>query len=99
MFSILKTLRINLIIIPAILLVNSLSGCDFVYRILQKEGAEEKELLGKLIPREYNEKVEKVQKLLRIYGYKAGRIDGVLGANTRNAIKEFLQSSFSCNKA
>ena len=64
-------------------------GCDSIYRVLQKEGAEEKDLLGEVVPFEYNAKVAEVQKLLKLYGYKIGRADGVLGANTREAIEAF----------
>ena len=34
------------------------SGCDFIYHLLQKEGAEEKELLGEVNALEKNENVE-----------------------------------------
>ena len=64
-------------------------GCDFVYRLLQKEGAEEKQLLGEVIPFEYNPQVEEVQQLLKIYGYNAGTPDGKIGAKTRKAIESF----------
>ena len=62
------------------------NGCDLVYRILQKEGAQEKTLLGEVISNVYNEKVEQVQKLLRIHGFSSGRIDGKLGAKVRDAL-------------
>jgi len=83
----------------------SWSGCDFVYRILQKEGAEEKELIGE--SRSYDEanpKVVEVQKLLALYGYKLGRPDGKLGPYTREAIEDFqrdnkLKSSRFVDKA
>lgn len=64
-------------------------GCDFIYQFLQKEGAEEKELLGEVIPFTYNTKVEQVQELLSAYGYKPGKVDGKIGVNTRNAIAKF----------
>ncbi len=67
----------------------SLSGCDAIYRLLQKEGAEEKEILGEIVPLERNERVAEVQKLLKLYGYKIGKVDGILGANTRQAIGAF----------
>lgn len=66
-----------------------LVSCDVVYKILQKEGAEEKEILGEILPREKNLKVLEVQKLLKLYGYKVGNPDGILGANTREAILQF----------
>jgi len=68
-------------------------GCDPLYRLLQKEGAEEKDLLGVIIPRQKNEKVEQVQGLLKLYGYKVGNVDGALGANTRKAIGQFQKNN------
>ena len=67
----------------------NLCGCDAVYRLLQKEGAEEKELLGDVIPFRSNPKVLEVQKLLKIWGYGTGKMDGKFGPNTRAAIKKF----------
>lgn len=69
------------------------AGCDWVYRALQKEGAEEKEILGAITPLEHNPNVEKVQTLLKVYGYNVGRSDGVLGVNTRNAIGAFQEDN------
>lgn len=69
------------------------SGCDFVYRILQKEGAEEKEILGETLPMQPNEQVKKVQIFLKIYGYGAGIPDGTLGNNTRVAIGKFQEDN------
>jgi peptidoglycan hydrolase-like protein with peptidoglycan-binding domain len=65
------------------------AGCDAIYRMLQKEGAEEKDLIGVVDPFTGNESVEEVQALLKLYGYKIGRVDGKLGGLTRNAIEEF----------
>jgi peptidoglycan hydrolase-like protein with peptidoglycan-binding domain len=70
-------------------LVISMAGCDFVYRILQREGAEERQLLGDIIPLESNPKVQEIQQLLKLYGYTVGNADGVMGANTRRAIEIF----------
>ena len=67
----------------------SLQGCDFIYRLLDKEGAEEKELVGEISPFESNPTVEEIQTLLKIYGYSPGNPDGVLGLRTRNAIEKF----------
>lgn len=67
----------------------SLTGCDFIYRLLQREGAEEKDLIGTTIPYEANPKVVEVQKLLALYGYKPGGVDGGLGPYTRIAIEKF----------
>jgi len=71
----------------------SVTGCDAVYRLLQKEGAEEKEIVGEIRPFERNEKVAEVQKLLKLYGYGVGQPDGVMGVNTRNAIEKFQEDS------
>lgn len=64
-------------------------GCDFLYRLLDKEGAQEKALIGDVVPFEKNLIVEEVQALLHIYGYNTGKIDGVLGLRTRNAVEKF----------
>lgn len=70
-----------------------LGGCDFVYRMVDKEGAQEKDLLGEVVPFEQNFTVKEVQTLLTIYGYNAGRVDGKLGNQTRNAIERFQTDS------
>src|SRR3989338_6050980 len=82
-----------LIFLLALFLLPFASGCDFVYRILQKEGAEEKDLIGEVNPYESNATVAQVQKLLKLYGYKVGKADGRLGANTRKAIKNFQEEN------
>ena len=66
-----------------------LPGCDAVYRAIQKEGAEEKDLVGEISPFHRNEKVAEVQKLLKTYGYRVGSVDGVLGATSRDAVEQF----------
>lgn len=67
----------------------SFSGCDHVYKLLQKEGAEEKELFGEVVPFENNHKVEQLQKLLKLYGYAPGPVDGKFGMSTRRAVERF----------
>jgi len=67
----------------------SFTSCDAVYRVVQKEGAEEKDLLGDIIPFEHNPQVEEVQKLLGLYGYGVGKVDGKFGNVTRDAIARF----------
>lgn len=69
------------------------SGCDFVYRLLDKEGAEEKALVGDVLPYERNPTIEQVQSLLSIYGYNPGKVDGVIGLRTRNAIAKFQEDN------
>jgi len=86
--SIFKKAQI-LVCIPLFFLVVSLSSCDFLYRLLHKEGAEEKNIVGEIIPLEKNPQIEEVQQLLNIYGYNAGAPDGVLGRRTRDAIEKF----------
>ncbi len=67
----------------------SQTGCDVIYGILQKEGAQEKKLLGELLPATPNEKVKEVQQFLSIYGYKTGKADGLMGQKTRDALEAF----------
>jgi len=87
MKRIIKIRDINIILL--VFLSASLTGCDAIYRFLQKEGAQEKELLGEVLPFERNQYVQEVQKLLKLYGYRIGTADGILGANTRDAIQVF----------
>lgn len=70
-----------------------LCGCDRLYRLLQKEGAEEKEIVGEAIPYEKNVKIAEVQRLLKLYGYRVGKADGILGGNTRKAIEDFQKDN------
>ncbi len=70
-----------------------LPGCDFLYRLLHKEGAEEKQLLGGVFALEKNPKVEEIQKLLKLFGYAPGKIDGLLGGKTRQAIAGFQEDN------
>jgi len=78
-----------LVYFPLVFLVVSVSGCDFLYRLLHKEGAEEKKIVGDSIPLEKNPNIEEVQQLLDIYGYDPGPADGVLGRRTRDAVEKF----------
>ncbi|MEW5894908.1 MAG: peptidoglycan-binding protein [Candidatus Omnitrophota bacterium] len=71
----------------------TLSGCDRIYGFLQKEGAEELELIGEIKPFERNENVARVQLRLKLFGYAIGNVDGVLGSNTRNAIEKFQEDN------
>lgn len=70
-----------------------LLGCDQVYRVLDEEGAQEKDLVGEIVPFEENTKIKEVQQLLKIYGYSTGRPDGILGQRTRNSIAEFQRDT------
>ena len=69
------------------------SGCDVIYRFLDKEGAEEKALVGEVVPFESNPTVEEVQMLLQLYGYSPGPVDGSLGRRTRDAIEKFQREN------
>ncbi|MDP2653552.1 MAG: peptidoglycan-binding protein [Candidatus Omnitrophota bacterium] len=75
------------------IMVTSCTGCDAVYRLLQKEGAEEKDLLGEVVPGQSSPAVKEIQKLLKLYGYTVGTPDGVLGVNTRTAIRRFQEDN------
>lgn len=83
----------NLFFIFCLCLFSFLFGCDFIYGILQKEGAEEKKLIGETVSFEPNPKVMEVQKLLQLYGYQPGSIDGGLGNNTRLALEAFQRDN------
>ena len=69
------------------------SGCDQVYRLLHKEGAEEKEILGNMDILTSNQNIEEVQRLLKIYGYTVGKVDGKMGPTTREAVKKFQEDN------
>ena len=76
-----------------IFLIISLSGCDRLYALLDKRGAEELKLVGESNVYEANPTVSEIQTLLKLYGYAPGRIDGVLGPATRRAIEKFQQDN------
>ena len=86
-------MKITAYFLGAVLLIFSCAGCDFVYRLLDKQGAEEKELVGEVTPFEKNPTIEEIQTLLKIYGYNAGRIDGILGPRTRDSIAKFQKDN------
>jgi len=71
--------------------VQSFLGCDFIYGIIQREAAEEKALIGEMNPFMYNEKVEQIQKFLKVNGYSCGKIDGKMGPKVREAIVKFQE--------
>lgn len=73
--------------------VVSLTGCDVVYRMLDKEGAQEQKIIGKILPYEPNAKILEVQTLLKLYGYSIGVPDGVLGGRTRDILEEFQKDT------
>src|SRR3989338_9807840 len=84
--------RMSLNLILLVFLLTS-AGCDRLYRLLQKESAEEKEILGEVLSFETNPRVEELQKLLKLYGYSPGTIDGKFGQTTRRAVEEFQKDS------
>lgn len=71
----------------------TLCGCDKIYKLLHKEGAEEKELIGETVPFEKNPTLQEIQALLHIYGYNPGKIDGAMGARTRQAVEKFQKDN------
>ena len=73
--------------------VTSLTGCDFIYGLLQKEGAQEKKILGPISPLEPNVQVKRVQTFLKLYGYNVGNPDGFIGTNTRIALGKFQEDN------
>lgn len=79
--------------LSTVMLIWLFCGCDRIYALLQKEGAEELALVGEVDPYSRNEKVEEVQRLLKLYGYRVGKPDGVLGANTRRALEDFQRDN------
>lgn len=83
----------RLIILLFILILSQFSGCDFVYKIVDKEGAEEKDLVGVSLPFESNATIEDIQERLTLFGYKPGRVDGKMGAQTRAAIEQFQKDN------
>jgi len=62
-------------------------GCNLLLRIVNKDMAEEKEILGEVYG--FNSKVEELQGMLKGLGCNAGLIDGKLGFRTRSAVKVF----------
>jgi peptidoglycan hydrolase-like protein with peptidoglycan-binding domain len=68
-----------------------LFGCDRIYAMLDEKGAQEKQLVGESVPLEANPTIEEIQVLLSVYGYGPGKIDGVLGLRTRDAVAKFQQ--------
>lgn len=79
--------------ISLIFLILSAPGCEKIYYLLQKEGAEEKSIVGEALPLEANAKVEEVQKLLKLYGYPIGTVDGKIGPATRASILQFQKNN------
>lgn len=77
-----------LLLIVLFLTVQS-SGCDWLYWTIDRSGAEEKQLIGVVDPFEPNPKIAKIQAILQIYGFYSGRVDGMLGARTREAVGKF----------
>ena len=70
-----------------------LQGCDYLYRLLDKEGAEEKEIIGEILPFEENSAIRDVQQMLSIFGYYHGKVDGKMGIRTRDALAAFQREN------
>ncbi|MFH1360639.1 MAG: peptidoglycan-binding domain-containing protein [Candidatus Omnitrophota bacterium] len=80
-------------IIGILVLAACLHGCDFIYGLLQHEGAEEKKILGEIVPFTDNERVYETQELLKVYGFNPGKADGRMGPNTREALEGFQRAN------
>ncbi len=78
---------ISLLISAAMLL--SCTGCDRIYALLHKAGGEERAILGAFEYNVYNPNVERLQKILRAFGYTTGNPDGKFGVSTREAVARF----------
>lgn len=74
-------------------LIPCIGGCDFIYRLLDKEGAQEKALIGEASAIHSNPRVEEVQTLLKLYGYNTGKVDGIVGLRTRDMIEKFQRDN------
>jgi peptidoglycan hydrolase-like protein with peptidoglycan-binding domain len=83
----------NYLTVLVLILALSCAGCEKIYYLLQREGAEERQILGEALPLEANPKVAEVQKLLKLYGYPIGQIDGKIGPGTRNSILKFQKDN------
>lgn len=64
-----------------------------IYSFLDKDGAEEKEFVGEIVPFEKNQNIEEVQILLKLYGYDPGNADGVVGRRTRDCLERFQKDN------
>lgn len=84
-----KTIHILMILFACV----QMAGCDILYRFLDQKGAEEKELVGEILPTEKNPTVQEIQTLLMLYGYGSGKADGILGPKTRNMIERFQKDN------
>ena len=49
--------------------------------------------MGEALPLEANPKVQEVQKILKLYGYPIGNVDGKIGPSTRTAILRFQKDN------
>ena len=85
----LKRRFLSIIACCSLFAVLFLGGCDFIYGILQREGAQEKKIIGDIPPFTYNPKVEEIQQILEDFGYSSGKVDGKFGPNTRKAVEKF----------
>ena len=93
LFGEVKKIFERLICVCFVFVLMSFSGCDYIYGLLDKEGAEEKEIIGALIPFEENLVVEEIQMLLSLYGFSPGPVDGTMGRHTRDAVARFRKDA------
>ncbi len=86
-----KMFKMRIYLYLILLVLPLLIGCDFIYGIIQKQAAHEKALIGEIVPFVQNEKVEEIQKLLKVNGCSPGKIDGKMGQKVREAIASFQE--------
>ena len=72
-----------------LILLLSCTGCDRLYALLHKPGGEERANLGAFEYNSFNPKVERLQQILRAFGYTSGIPDGKFGVSTREAVARF----------
>ena len=65
---------------------------NFINNLIQDNKAESEEQLIGLVSR-HNSRVEEIQRILKDADFDPGSVDGMMGAQTRGAIREFQKAS------
>lgn len=66
---------------------------NYVNNLFRRSGKElQKEQIAQSVP-DYNYRIEEIQEALEKAGFKPGPIDGVMGSQTRAAIREFQKAN------